>query len=230
MRKTVICFIYSLILFIPYIANGQETINGMFSNSNNEFICIEGDTIRLKIFNNGAFLTYFLWKGTFKLNNNKIKLNGSNMLNTSFVRYNTRSDSNIVFYMSYNDSIAMVYVYVKIIDDNNRIVIDTISDINGKLVLTNEQIKKISNSNVTVRIETLGFATKMNFMLLPGYDYIIQSLIPERIPFTLRKKIEKIRIEKVNTEDIIFSYEDIRTELKLTKKHCSCNDSLFYKK
>jgi hypothetical protein len=228
--RTILIFC-SIIIFQSQVT-GQSPFNGLFTNDADEFFCIDNNNIWFRINNNDAFGTFTIGKGKFEIDKKgKLHLKNSSSLisKTSIIKQYPRNDNCIVITAIYEDSIPMQFVKIEIEDLQNKghsFIYST--DINGQLLLSEEQIKFFIDTNVSIRIVTLGFTTEKTLKLIRGYDFVIQSTIPSKIPFHIVGKTNKIIIKEIDTQRIkVKAGYSLTSILYKTQYNCLCSDSLF---
>lgn len=213
-------YIYVLFLFLAFKMEAQELIYGFYENyANNEFICIQEDTILFKFYNNDAFGTYTFYYGAYEYDNQQLKLKRnivSEMTSSIEKAKNDTNDSISVKLLNYDDS-PMLFTSVSFINPKEKDVqMQKYTDDNGELFLFKDEINEFLFKNVLIKVESLGYSTEHLIPLNTGDYLIIKSLIPNDLaflPFNGNKL--KCFINKEN--EIIITYSKRKT-LKLRKK------------
>lgn len=223
--------IYFSIIMFQYQIIAQSPFNGLYVNDADEFICFHNDTVCFRISNNDAFGTFILGKGNFEAGkNNKFCILKSTHIisHTSTLDKHPRNDKELVITVLNADSIPLEFVKIsisKIQDESSSIV--CYSDKNGQLILNTEQIGLFSEGKVSIHVETIGFITEKILELKRGYSYVIQSVIPNKYPFTINEN-KKIRINIVSNNKIrikIGGY--LSSILNKSNENNSCSEFLF---
>lgn len=198
-------FLYVLFILSQQVI-AQSTLNGLYVNDADEFICFNNDTVCFRIHNNDAFGTFTIGQGKFVASErNKYCIFYSNQItsHTSMLVKQPREDKELIINVLNDDSIPLKFA--KIIISKTQVdssIIICYSDENGQLILNSEQIKLFSGEMVSIRVETVGFFTEKTLNLECGYNYLIQSVIQNKYPFTINKN-EKIKIKNVGTNKIL---------------------------
>ncbi len=188
-------------------AIAQSSINGLYINAKGEFICIDKDTIQFRIYNKDAFGTFTIGIGQYKVfNKGKYQIIHCNSIinRTSVINQIPRNDSLIVIKLFYINNMPIKFAYVYI--DNAKSQKKgsgcvRISDENGQLLLSDEQVNRYVNKEISIRIETIGFSTEKIVVLKRGYNYLIKSIMPEKYSFTVVEKVN-ILIKSLNAQEI----------------------------
>ncbi len=112
------------------------------------------------------------------------------------------------------------YVYFKDANSTKKdIEIICISDREGMIVLTENQIRELCNKELLLQVEALGFSTKKKVVIRKGNEYTVRSIIPKEYPFTLFKTgeilINEISLKEIEVE--ILRKKSIRKRRGTTK-------------
>ncbi|MDD2796858.1 MAG: hypothetical protein PHE76_02765 [Candidatus Pacebacteria bacterium] len=224
-------FFNCFIILLQFNVIAQNPFNGLYINNTNEFICFDNDTIWFRINNHDAFGTFTIGKGNFKMDKKgRFCLLKSNLIisQTSTLKKYPRNDKKLIITVLDKDSVPMEFVNIKMtkLQDKSSHIICS-SDKNGQLRLSTKQINFLNDMNVSICIETIGFATEKILLLKCGYDYVIQSVVPDKFPFTINKN-KKIKIDIVNSNNIEVKIENrLKSTLYKNIDNYSCSECLF---
>ena len=229
--------IICLIFMSQAMIKAQSISNGFYANKeSNEFIFFYNDTLQFRICNKDALGTFSIGEGKYEVNNRgtyHILQTYSMMEQTSTINRFRRNDSLLVIKVLYNDSMPIMSAYVYVNDakaQEKGSISVSISDKNGVIKLNEEQVNNFINKELVIRIQALGFFTKKMVIMERGYDYVIQSIMPETIPFSVCEKKRKIKISKVNTQDIIVEiWKHTKTRLSKVEECFQCSGFIFDK-
>ena len=201
-------FLVFIILFIQYVVQAQKVDNGLYINKESkEFISITDECIQFRLNSKDAFGSFLFGKGHYKFNGkNKYNISPCESLGeqTSILEIEPRRDSLITIRINYEDSTPIIFSSVYIIDvDVHKMLPKNIyvSDTNGMILLSENQIINLVNKVMLLKVEALGFSTEKRILLKRGYNYIIRSIIPIEFPFTLSKS-RKFLINSINSKNI----------------------------
>lgn len=205
MKIILICY---FIITTNFLIKAQSITPGLYVNKNsNEFICFSNDSMQFRIYNYDALSTFSICNAKYDVHKKgKYHIHASKSIfeQTSKIDRLPRNDSSIAIKVFYNDSMPIKFANVFIKDtkrNKNGYLYATISDENGQVTFSEKQINSYSNKKILIQIETLGFSTKKRVIIEEGYNYIIQSIIPETYPFTVFKR-GKILINRLNAKEI----------------------------
>jgi hypothetical protein len=182
--------IFCILLQLTYISKAQNIVPGLYINSeSDEFICIDSDIIMFRLRNYDAFGSFSIVKGNFHCNTRgKCKIISCNSIleNTSIINKSPRNDSLIVIKTLHSDSspIISAYLYLNIDKHYNNSHV-YVSDKYGKIVLNDSIANVLANKHISILVKSIGFSTKKILLLEPGNNYVIQSIMPSKYPFTI---------------------------------------------
>ncbi|MBA4411367.1 MAG: hypothetical protein C0397_18350 [Odoribacter sp.] len=203
-----IILVFYFIFLTQALINAQSISTGLYVNEeSNEFIYFYNDTLQFRLCNKDALGTFSIGKGKYDVHNRgkyHIKACKSILEQTSIIDRFPRNDSLIVIKVLYNDSMPIMSAYVYINDakaKKNGSIGVSISDKNGQVTLSENQVDNYTNKELIIQIEALGFSTKKMVVLERGYNYVIQSIMPETYPFTVFRT-GKILINSLNAQEI----------------------------
>lgn len=203
-----IILVFYFIFLTQALINAQSITTGLYVNEeSNEFICFYNDTMQFRIYNYDATGSFSIGKGKYDIHNRgkyRIRACKSILEQTSIIDRFPRNDSLIVIKVLYNDSMPIMSAYIYVNDakaKKNGSGNISISDKDGQVTLSESQINYYTNKELSIQIEALGFSTQKMVILERGYNYIIQSIMPETYPFTIFRT-GKILINSLNAQEI----------------------------
>jgi len=203
-----IILIFYFIFLTQTLIKAQSISTGLYVNEeSNEFICFHNDTMQFRIYNYDATGSFSIGKGKYDVHNRgkyHILACKSVLEQTSIIDRFPRNDSLIVIKVLYNDSMPIMFAYVYFNDAKAKkkgSMGVSLSDKNGQVTLNENQINNYTNKELFIQIVTLGFSTKKKVILERGFNYAIQSIMPEKYPFTVFRT-GKILINSLNAQEI----------------------------
>jgi hypothetical protein len=201
--------LFSVFLLIQDITEAQEINDGLYVNEESEeFVYIYNDSIQFRLSNKDAFGAFSIGKGHYEFSGrDKYYIHQCEHIRekTSIIERIPRIDSLIIISIHYNDNTPIIsaYIYFKELNIPKKdYEIVRVSDINGMIVLTESQIKKLNNKELLLQVEALGFSTERRVLLERGYEYAIHSIIPKEYPFSFFKS-GNILIKSIDSKDIM---------------------------
>ena len=219
-----IILLFSVVLLIQGVTEAQIVSNGLYVNEeSNEFVYIYNDSIQFRLYNYDAMATSSICKGYYKFKGkNKYCIQCECIgEETSVVDIDAGKDSLLTVKVLYKDNTPIIsaYVYFKEINNSEKSEIVCVSDTEGVVVLTENQVRKLYNKELLLQVEALGFSTEKKVYLKKGYEYTVRSVIPKENPFTLFKS-GKILISEVSHKEIeveIWRKKSVRKRRGITK-------------
>ncbi len=197
----------------------------IYTNNNNECICLYKDKFYYRLKNNDAFNTYSIGIGYLIYEDDQkhyISKDKEILSKTSVISEVKRNDQCIK--LKVTDSKRDSIPYSKIIirsEDTPPITIQEFTDNNGEIILSEEQIKSVENKSCSVYIESLGFTTQRYLLLKRGNDYIIQSNTPSEYPFTISSE-KRIIISIISVREIEIQVEGSKEVTLTLNDHLVC--------
>lgn len=220
-----IILLFSIVLFVYEITEAQIVSNGLYVNKESkEFVYINNDCIQFRLFNYDAMATFSIAKGYFKFKGrNKYCIQSEHIGEEySVINVMARKDSLITVKVLYKDDTPIIsaYVYFKVVNKSEKdFEFVCVSDTEGMIVLNENQVRRLHNKELLLRVEALGFSTTKKVVFKQGYEYIVSSVIPKDYPFTLFKKgkilINEISIKEIEVE--IWRKKSVRDRRGTTK-------------
>jgi hypothetical protein len=199
----------SYVIFTAQVLiKAQGICDGFYVNEESkEFICFYNDTMQFRIYNYDAFGTFSIGYGRYEVDNKghyHVLQCNSIIEQTSIVKQYQRNDSLLVIKVIHSDGMPVISASIYLNDliaQNNSPICVGISDKSGQVTLSEKQVNSYVNKETFILIEALGFSTGKIAMLKTGYDYVIQSIMPETYPFIVFCS-GKLIIKNLNDQEI----------------------------
>ncbi len=220
-----IILLFSIVLLAQKITEAQIVSDGLYVNEESkEFVYINNDSIQFRLSNKDAFGSFSIAIGYCEFKGrDKYYIQSEHIRErTSVIDVIARKDSLITLKILYKDNTPIIsaYVYFKeVINPDKDFETVSVSDTEGIIVLTENQIRKLCNKELLLQVEALGFSTEKKVVFKKGYEYTVYSVIPKEYPFTLFKTgkilINEIGIKEIEVE--IWRKKSVRKRRGTTK-------------
>jgi len=232
MDKTYAYIILSFCLLLPPSIGAQVIPNGLYSNSEGEFVCIKDDSISFKLSNFDAFGSYSICLGTFQIHNKVIRIRSDTIEKlTSQFSLLSRNDDLIQINLLLNDGSPLIFSSVTIVYQYNDeyLVLNKVTDIKGVVLFNQEESFKLNGTFAQILITTIGFRTRQEVQFRNGMTYIIQSKIIDDLPVFIISNHYKLKVKSipVKSNQLTIINKKNKSILLNCKVSSKCYDALF---